>query len=267
MATIIERLTDIRDLVADDVHADSFQSIREYRKRLILVINITIAEALIAAPADARVRQLEQSLDEVMIERDEYEGTANKLAAAIAKHLDVDIGEHSNLNCPWSEALDAIENAPHVAPAEAREPVGRFDKELNQIRWRDGVVNADFADRQPFYTYPVSVPADAGEAALTNAARDVLSERARQVSVEGWTPEHDDQYTKGELALAASQYVLHVACPFQGGKVPAFWPWPAEWWKPTTPRRDLVKAAALAIAEIERIDRAQGAQGGKGGEA
>ncbi|WP_186157919.1 hypothetical protein [Burkholderia gladioli] len=51
-----------------------------------------------------------------------------------------------------------------AAPAEAREPVGRFDKSLNQIRWRDGLVNADFADRQPFYTYPVSAPADAGEA-------------------------------------------------------------------------------------------------------
>lgn len=113
--------------------------------------------------------------------------------------------------------------------------------------------------------------ADAGEAvALTAAARDVLAERARQVSVEGWTPEHDDQYTKGELALAASQYVLHVACPFQDGKVPAFWPWPAEWWKPTTPRRDLEKAGALIQAEIERLYRAeareQGAQGGKGGE-
>ncbi|MFW6855952.1 hypothetical protein ACODYM_32135 [Burkholderia gladioli] len=115
------------------------------------------------------------------------------------------------------------------------------------------------------------IPADAGEAVLTAAARDVLVERARQVSVEGWTPEHDDQYTKGELALAASQYVLHVACPFQDGKVPAFWPWPAEWWKPTTPRRDLEKAGALIQAEIERLYRAeareQGAQAEKGGEA
>jgi hypothetical protein len=44
-----------------------------------------------------------------------------------------------------------------------------------------------------------------------------------------------------------------------------FWPptWGAEWWKPTgahddlnARRRDLVKAGALVIAEIERIDRA-----------
>ncbi|UWX75332.1 hypothetical protein [Burkholderia gladioli] len=50
-----------------------------------------------------------------------------------------------------------------AAPAEAREPVGWFDKSLNQIRWRDGLVNADFADRQPFYTYPVGATAEARE--------------------------------------------------------------------------------------------------------
>jgi len=30
----------------------------------------------------------------------------------------------------------------------------------------------------------------------------------------------------------------------------------AAWFKPTDPRRDLVKAGALCIAEIERLDRA-----------
>jgi len=36
------------------------------------------------------------------------------------------------------------------------------------------------------------------------------------------------------------------------------WPikWMAAWFKPTDPRRDLVKAGALCIAEIERLDRA-----------
>ncbi|RBB41751.1 hypothetical protein DPV79_05200 [Burkholderia reimsis] len=38
--------------------------------------------------------------------------------------------------------------------------------------------------------------------------------------------------------------------------------WPSSWaqrsFKPTTPRRDLVKAAALILAEIERADRAAG---------
>ncbi|ECW2960719.1 hypothetical protein F3X75_02065 [Salmonella enterica subsp. enterica] len=30
----------------------------------------------------------------------------------------------------------------------------------------------------------------------------------------------------------------------------------SEWWKPSSPRRDLVKAGALILAEIERGDRA-----------
>jgi len=36
----------------------------------------------------------------------------------------------------------------------------------------------------------------------------------------------------------------------------ALWPWSPMWWRPTTQRRDLVKAGALIMAEIERIDRA-----------
>lgn len=118
---------------------------------------------------------------------------------------------------------------------------------------------------------PIGGAADAGEAvALTAAARDVLAERARQVSAEGWTPEHDDQYQHGSIAQAAGCYALHASGVYKG-MYPSVWPWMPKWWKPTTPRRDLVKAGALILAEIERLDRAeareQGAQGGKGGEA
>ncbi|WP_432778161.1 hypothetical protein QZL74_14355 [Burkholderia gladioli pv. alliicola] len=158
------------------------------------------------------------------------------------------------------------------APADAREPFP-YQKTFDAIAAATSISAGGYVSIsvEAFRKAFGPVPDDAGEAVLTAAARDVLAERERQVSVEGWTPEHDDQYTKGELALAASQYVLHVACPFQDGKVPAFWPWAAEWWKPTTPRRDLEKAGALIQAEIERLYRAeareQGAQGEKGGEA
>ena len=40
------------------------------------------------------------------------------------------------------------------------------------------------------------------------------------------------------------------------------WPWDAEWFKPSSSRRDLVKAAALLLAEIERDDRAASKAGG-----
>jgi hypothetical protein len=97
------------------------------------------------------------------------------------------------------------------------------------------------------------------------ALHDVLFERARQVVDEGWTAEHDDNHRNGELAAAAACY----ARPIYGNgsrfadpeilakEVPAGWPWPAYWWKPKTRRRDLVRAAALLLAEIERLDRAE----------
>ncbi|AFQ48272.1 hypothetical protein [Burkholderia cepacia] len=41
------------------------------------------------------------------------------------------------------------------------------------------------------------------------------------------------------------------------GHAPAWWPktWEPSWSKPTTPRRNLVKAGALILAELERLDR------------
>lgn len=97
----------------------------------------------------------------------------------------------------------------------------------------------------------------------TRAIRDVIAERLRQQSVEEWTPEHDDEHSAGELAAAASAYAFHASMSdharneYEG--VPLSWPldWDEGWWKPTTRRRDLVKAAALIIAEIERLDRAE----------
>ncbi|EMO6176529.1 hypothetical protein ACVCH5_001280 [Escherichia coli] len=37
---------------------------------------------------------------------------------------------------------------------------------------------------------------------VTAAAADVLAERKRQVTTEGWTPEHDDQHVNFEMAIA-----------------------------------------------------------------
>lgn len=107
---------------------------------------------------------------------------------------------------------------------------------------------------------------------MSMATDDVLAERRRQIEAEGWTEAHDDQHTDGGLAAAAACYAMHSALeegirsghiarycnrtrPFDRF-VPDYWPWQMEWWKPTSARRNLVKAAALLIAEIERLDRA-----------
>ncbi|WP_244111654.1 hypothetical protein [Burkholderia cepacia] len=91
-------------------------------------------------------------------------------------------------------------------------------------------------------------------AEVTNAARDVLAERRRQVDQEGWTPAHDDQYRDHELSCAAGCYAMYTLAHPAGDPPPA-WPWAANWWKPTTHRRNLVKAGALIQAAIERLDR------------
>ena len=95
--------------------------------------------------------------------------------------------------------------------------------------------------------------------AETAASRDVLAERQRQVEAEGWTPEHDDGHEEGEMARAAACYALIAGSQSRSlwqCELPNFWPWDEEWWKPTERRRDLVKAGALILAEIERLDRA-----------
>lgn len=97
-----------------------------------------------------------------------------------------------------------------------------------------------------------------GVKSLSNAVQSVIAERQRHQSAEGWTPEHDDQYSKSQLLWASSCYVLNAIHPFN--RIPFDWPWTPEWWKPTNPRRDLVKAGALILAEIERIDRQESAQ-------
>lgn len=85
---------------------------------------------------------------------------------------------------------------------------------------------------------------------------DIEGERLRQIRQEGWTPEHDDKHDCGELAMAAASYAQQSTEKYQKNKLhPDSWPWLACWWKPKNPRRDLIRAAALIVAEIERLDR------------
>jgi hypothetical protein len=89
----------------------------------------------------------------------------------------------------------------------------------------------------------------------SEALRDVAAERRRQVEAEGWTPEHDDEHDGGELALAGGTYAL-LSASRDGWRVDDHWPWDLAWLKKSDPRRMLVKAGALILAEIERLDRA-----------
>ncbi|HHG5282899.1 hypothetical protein ACEPVM_16730 [Pseudomonas aeruginosa] len=81
---------------------------------------------------------------------------------------------------------------------------------------------------------------------------DVQAERRRQITAEGWTPDHDDLYCAAELPRAAAAYILSGA----NDEAPAIWPFSAKWWKPRDARSNYVRAGALILAEIERLDRA-----------
>lgn len=84
---------------------------------------------------------------------------------------------------------------------------------------------------------------------------EVYIERSRQINVEGFTAEHDDKHTGGALASAALCYIYDSTYFCDFSILRHYWPWEKEWWKPSTPRRNLIKAAALIVAEIERLDR------------
>lgn len=86
---------------------------------------------------------------------------------------------------------------------------------------------------------------------LSDAQLDVITERREQHIFED-----DAQYTDFELSKAGACYAMEPwnRKHYWSEDEPMEWPWDSKWWKPTTDRRDLIKAAALIIAEIERLD-------------
>lgn len=96
---------------------------------------------------------------------------------------------------------------------------------------------------------------DPATAHFSPAAADVLNERRRQIEEEGRKPDLDDAYPGGALAAAGGCYALFADSYPNAGQPPKPWPWVESWWKPKDFRRDMVRAAALILAEIEKFDR------------
>lgn len=88
---------------------------------------------------------------------------------------------------------------------------------------------------------------------LSPFVQAAIAERFRQIEQEGWSVEHDDMHSTGQLAAAGAAYALHAGT--QSDTVPHDWPWSDGWWKPAGFRRDMVKACALIIAEGDKFDR------------
>lgn len=118
---------------------------------------------------------------------------------------------------------------------------------------------------------------------MSPAMLAVIAERRRQIEVEGWSAEHDDAHAEGDIARAGACYAigrptlspiadaqvvtLHDArgLPIGTINVPSvkLWPWQDRWWKPADFRRNLVRAGALILAEIEKHDRNKSGKPGR----
>lgn len=87
--------------------------------------------------------------------------------------------------------------------------------------------------------------------------QEIVAERQRQQRKEGFTHDHDDTHNSGALALAGAAYAISGSGSDTNFKHARMnWPFEPEWFKPQDGRqRNLVKAAALIVAEIERLDR------------
>lgn len=105
-----------------------------------------------------------------------------------------------------------------------------------------------------------------GDAELT-AIDLVLTERIRQIQVEGFTPEHDDaNRSAGQLSAAGACYglathqkaLIHSKTGELGLKPSAAhpcWPFGPLAWKPASIRRNSVKGTALMLADLVRLVR------------
>lgn len=102
---------------------------------------------------------------------------------------------------------------------------------------------------------------------MSPAMTDVMNERQRQIEAEGYNAAHDDTHAGDRgLARAAVCYAKHYIRRqwvfeerpenYKDEAAPNDWPWSDAAWKPKNPRRDLIRAAALLIAQIDQMDRA-----------
>ena len=95
------------------------------------------------------------------------------------------------------------------------------------------------------------------EASGSPGAALIAQERVRQISVEGYTPEHDALHADNKaLAWGAFCYLERAAqdkLPQDDPSVAHLWPFDRKDWKPKPSRiRNLTVAGALIAADIDR---------------
>lgn len=156
---------------------------------------------------------------------------------------------------PAIEWLDAM-TGPHVVggrnclnASRAQERRFALGWDKRQANSSGGAAPAESSEAQP--------EAEAQPAAAPRVTPlDLLRiERRRQIEALNYDAAHDDaENGDGELAMAAAAYAM---ASHGDPDAALFWPggWDPEMFKPAGGMRDLVKAGALILAEIERRQR------------
>ncbi|MEQ6763242.1 hypothetical protein [Pseudomonas aeruginosa] len=252
------------------------QGIRAHSKQLEEQLKVALAEveALRAELQSQRERNTElifklgsatNGWGRCEKERDAAQARCAELKAELAMANDAAAkGDAARHQCAGMEmeikelrgAADHWEAESRALQKQRDAALANVDALVVQVLKLGGTISFDY--------HPV---AQAGQ--VPQAWLDVQSERRRQITAEGWTPEHDDEHACDEIAAFACFYAMP----------PAARDWDAsstgygdtlgeailpEGWEPKTGdrRRELVKAGALILAEIERLDRAAASQGG-----
>lgn len=176
--------------------------------------------------------QHERQISEIIEERDDFHAWADRLAEAIAQATGVDIGEHSNQNHPWANAIDAVQSLarqePGAPPRAADLPAGS----INQIT---ATIHRD----SPLW--------------------EVAAERARQDARWGEQNHPDGTDTQhrayaDDIRAAVQRNAANGTLTWHDVLSEEFAEATAET-DPTRLRAELVQVAAVAVAWVEAIDR------------
>ncbi|HHW1707582.1 TPA: hypothetical protein ACUUCU_002372 [Pseudomonas aeruginosa] len=238
--------------------AERIERLQAFREQLDPLNLAPHAKAFNEAPAEAlKPEQAEAERPEVVAYFDRnypstgdafiwsnYEGSPYEPVMTVAQHERI-------VEARWNRAMDLM--GEHVARISEK---FKAERDVAQARV------AELEKQKLLDAYIVAAPGKE----VPQAWLDVQAERRRQITAEGWTPEHDDEHADGQMARAAACYALAGSSAPKDGTaallVSLAWPWDEQWWKPSTARRDMVKACALGLTEIERLDRAAATQGG-----
>jgi dihydrofolate reductase (trimethoprim resistance protein) len=149
---------------------NSFEEANEFLETIRAALKPENAGSVLEKEERSHVRTIEQ--------RDHAQDMADKLAQKIADYAGEDIGEHSNANCPWENALEIDLSA---APPVAAMPKGKFQlgervTKIKGSKWTGKVVGYYSTDLTP-EGYAVESETETGSVQIYPAAALIQAEK------------------------------------------------------------------------------------------